>query len=186
MCCLPIKLLWYRILTYVTRWTLCVQCLRKAGRLACCAHYVGSQRSQLTLWGVFGGRYHSQEGSWVSPSQGGRGYSGFVPKCTHQTHLIKGLQYISRLALFVSGVLACLHAGMVGEDCFPHKTPIWFWLIVLNKRWHTHISSRHPMVVGWGEWGGWIWGKCIVYWGDECIIKSPCLHLVWCADGGVG
>ena len=34
-----------------------------AGRLACCAHYVGSQRSQGTLWGVFGGRYHSQEGS---------------------------------------------------------------------------------------------------------------------------
>ena len=25
-----------------------------------------------------------------------------------------------------------------------------------------------------------------VYWGDECVIKSPCLHLVGCADGGVG
>ena len=164
MCCLPIKLLWYWILTYVTRWKLCLQCLRNAGHLACCAHYVGSQRSQLTLWGVFEERYHSQEGSWVSPSQVGRGYSGFVPKCTHQTHLIKGLQYISPLALFVSGVLACLHAGMVGEDCFPHKHQFGFiWLSSIRGGKHTF---HRAMVVGWGERGGWIWSKCINNWGD--------------------
>ena len=35
------------------------------------------------------------------------------------------------------------------------QNTIWFCLIVLNERWHTHISSCHPMVVGWGsEVGG--------------------------------
>ena len=33
------------------------------GHFACCENYVGSQRSQRTFWGVFGGRHHSQEGS---------------------------------------------------------------------------------------------------------------------------
>ena len=30
-----------------------------------------------------------------------------------------------------------------GEQLLPSQTLIWFYLIVLNKRWHTHILSRH-------------------------------------------
>jgi len=111
----------------------------------------GVSHKRGTLGGVCGVVSFPRFVLGAPPCRRGGFHSSFVRKCTHQTHLIKGLQYISPLALFVSGVLACLHAGMVGEDCFPHKTPIWFCLIVLNKRWHIHSSSRHPIVVGWGE-----------------------------------
>ena len=65
------------------------------------------------------------------------------------------------------------------------QTPIWFYLIVLNKMWHTHISSCHPMVVGLGgnEVGGSEVNVLIIK--AMSVIKSPYLHLVWCADGGV-
>ena len=44
--------------------------------------------------------------------------SGFVLMFTHQMHLFKGLQYISPLALFVSGVLACVHSYHFTLDCW--------------------------------------------------------------------
>ena len=71
--------------------------------------------------------------------------------------------------------------GWWGKIASLTNTPIWFSLIVLNKRWHTHISSHHPMVVGWEEWGGWIWGKCINNWGDDCnkISLPPPVWVCW-------
>jgi len=64
------------------------------------------------------------------------------------------------------------------------QTPIWFDLIVLNKRWQTHISLRHPMVVGWGnEVGGS--GVSVYMIETTGVGRSPCLHLVWCTDGVV-
>jgi len=38
----------------------------------------------------------------------------------------KGLQYIRALPPCVSGVLACLHAGLVGQECLPHKHHLGF------------------------------------------------------------
>ena len=49
-------------------------------------YYVGSQRSQLTLWGVFGGGVSFTRRILSLLLARGRGYSGLVPKCTHQTH----------------------------------------------------------------------------------------------------
>ena len=147
MCCFPVKLLWYQILMYVT---LCMQCLRNSGRLACCAHYVGSQRSQLTFMGVFGGGDHSQEGSWVSPSQGGRGYSVFMPKCTHQTHKSRVCNiYVWALRPCVSEVWLCL-------CCYGEGWGLSNTLTITNdglfdhprvEVWHTHISLCHPFGV---------------------------------------
>ena len=38
----------------------------------------------------------------------------------------KGLQYIRSLPPCVSGVLACLHAGLVKRECLPHKHHLGF------------------------------------------------------------
>ena len=48
-----------------------MQGLRNAGCLACCAHYVGSQRSQLTLWGVLEGGIIHKKDLESPPGKGG-------------------------------------------------------------------------------------------------------------------
>ena len=180
---MPIKLFWYHCRRTWTLRIVRIGCLCHARRWAspppCGGFHIGGAHLEVCV-----GWYPSQDLSLGAPLCRRGGFdSGFVLKCTHQTHLIKGLQYVSPLALFVSGVLACFYAGMAKKNCFPHKTQIWFCLIVLNKRWNTHTSSRYPMVVGWGEWGGWIWGKFIMYnWGDECnqiSLPPPCLVCRW-------
>ena len=102
-------------------------------------------------------------------------HSSFVLKCTHQMHLIKGLQYISPPALFMSGVLAYLHAGMVGEDwgwwwswvtlwvtlvihapcLFGEKqnlfisTPVHLWTVPIRRRCCSPGSKCTFLVVHW-------------------------------------
>ena len=134
MCIIPITLFWYHC---GCAWMLSVVCV------ACVCHTNHWASTRPCGWFYIGGAYSYVGGVrdcifpkiclGGSPLQEERVSYWFGAKVHSSYAFIKDLQYISPLELFVSGVLAWLHAGMVGKECFSY-------LVLWNKFWFIRVA----------------------------------------------